>query len=29
MRCVANELKLPQLPKAASFFAQQAAGYDG
>ena len=29
MRCVANELKLPQLPKTASFFAQQAAGYDG
>jgi ectoine hydroxylase-related dioxygenase (phytanoyl-CoA dioxygenase family) len=29
VRCVANELKLPQLPKQASFFAQQAATYDG
>lgn len=30
VRCVANELRLPQLPKQASFFAQQAAGsYDG
>ncbi len=32
VRCVANELKLPQLPTQASFFAQQAASaasYDG
>jgi ectoine hydroxylase-related dioxygenase (phytanoyl-CoA dioxygenase family) len=29
VRCVANELQLPQLPKQASFFAQQAASYDG
>lgn len=29
VRCVANELPLPQLPKAASFFAQQAVTYDG
>lgn len=29
VRCVANELPLPQLPKAASFFDQQAATYDG
>ncbi|WP_374651622.1 phytanoyl-CoA dioxygenase family protein [Dongia sp.] len=29
VRCVANELRLPQLPKQASFFAQQAASYDG
>jgi ectoine hydroxylase-related dioxygenase (phytanoyl-CoA dioxygenase family) len=29
VRCVANELRLPQLPKTASFFNQQAASYDG
>ena len=29
VRCVSNELPLPQLPKQASFFAQQAATYDG
>lgn len=29
VRCVANELLLPQLPKTASFFGQQAASYDG
>lgn len=29
VRCVANELPLPQLPKTASFFGQQAATYDG
>lgn len=29
VRCVANELPLPQLPTTASFFGQQAASYDG
>ncbi|MBI2253973.1 MAG: phytanoyl-CoA dioxygenase family protein [Proteobacteria bacterium] len=29
VRCVGNELRLPQLPTQASFFAQQAASYDG
>lgn len=29
VRCVANELPLPQLPRQASFFAQQTASYDG
>ena len=29
VRCVANELRLPQLPKSAAFFNQQAASYDG
>lgn len=29
VRCVGNELRLPQLPHQASFFAQQAASYDG
>jgi ectoine hydroxylase-related dioxygenase (phytanoyl-CoA dioxygenase family) len=29
VRCVANELPLPQLPTTASFFAQQAATFDG
>jgi hypothetical protein len=29
VRCVGNELRLPQLPSQASFFAQQAASYDG
>lgn len=29
VRCVANDLLLPQLPTTASFFGQQAAGYDG
>jgi ectoine hydroxylase-related dioxygenase (phytanoyl-CoA dioxygenase family) len=29
VRCVANELPLPQLPSTASFFGQQAATYDG
>jgi ectoine hydroxylase-related dioxygenase (phytanoyl-CoA dioxygenase family) len=29
VRCVANELPLPQLPSTASFFGQQAASYDG
>jgi len=29
VRCMANELLLPQLPKTASFFGQQAITYDG